>query len=971
MGLRSMVVAFAMAMGVASAAVAQEGQESPAPTTDLSFLDAVKSDSAQPPASEVEGQPASPSSSPEVAGMPIDPAQQSAAAPAAEQPASESAPETAAPLADATAQPAAAESAATAPEPPKVAELDVIPLPQKEAPLPPAQREAPRSMAIEEIVVTAQKRSENLQDVPIAVSAFTAETRQVIGADNMQDFTKFTPGLTYSGSDDRVFVRGVGRQTNTAGTDPGVATYADGLYDSSTVNVGGSDFFVERVEVLRGPQGTLYGRNSLGGAINAISKRPTQEWTGESRFVLGTYDAYSVSAAVSGPLSDWFRIRVAGTQGVQKEGYYTNVAGGPSEGGVADGGIYEVQFDADLSENVNAWLRLFTGGAETRPRGDNLVDPYDYAAFPYGFITPGAAYGYNTPGYTQEGSTTTNPALRDPWKINVDTPSKGKISDWYGVINHVRWSLDSFDIKFIGGIRGYLYESIKDLDMTSVTSYNYPPGANEGLPADVCNVEQACLKAYPTTTFGYLEDRTYGSAEINFSSNSDGALRWITGLYYYSEDMHQEAHFTAADQPELKNPIYAPSQSDPTGAPSGMAPPNPSGDFVTVDTYMDAASYAGFGQIDLDLTDALTMTLGLRYSMDEKDVNEGLRVVCLGCVLPQALVPGTPGTDVTAYAVSTAPAPGVVSPVVYGTDGLARRKLKGDWSATTGTLGFQWRPMGADDLMTYFSFSRGYKSGGFNGGGVTGRPGTDPEYVNAYETGLKFSSGASLVTNVSLFYNDYEGLQAPLVVAQGTDLFTLTEFANLDSAYSYGFELETTWQVSELLRLMISYAYSDSEINSCCYVDDADPTAVQPGAQPVGQPADGKQPQSLDGNELPQLPRHKVGINLSHMLPFSTGTFISSLSYSWRDTSYSKVFQRDYYQAPAYDQVDLRFLWTTYDERYRFIFGIKNLFDTLGYDSVTTVVPYVEQPENGQSVGRALGLTPPRQLGATLEIRFK
>ena len=107
------------------------------------------------------------------------------------------------------------------------------------------------------IVVTAEKRSVNLQDVPLAISAFTSESRQLLGLNSLQDITNFTPGLTYSAGTDRVFIRGVGRQTNTNGSDPGVATYTDGVYNSSTFSVASSDFFVQRVEVLRGPQGTL------------------------------------------------------------------------------------------------------------------------------------------------------------------------------------------------------------------------------------------------------------------------------------------------------------------------------------------------------------------------------------------------------------------------------------------------------------------------------------------------------------------------------------------------------------------------------------------------------------------------------------------------------------------------------------------------------------------------------------------
>lgn len=146
---------------------------------------------------------------------------------------------------------------------------------------------AEQTRYMEEVVVTAVKREQGLQDIPVSVTVFSDELREELALDSIADFARLTPSLAYSSGDDRVFVRGVGRQTNTNGSEPGVATYSDGIYDSSTASVSRSDFFIERVEILRGPQGTLYGRNSIGGAINVISKRPTDEFTSEIRARVG------------------------------------------------------------------------------------------------------------------------------------------------------------------------------------------------------------------------------------------------------------------------------------------------------------------------------------------------------------------------------------------------------------------------------------------------------------------------------------------------------------------------------------------------------------------------------------------------------------------------------------------------------------------------------------------------------------
>ncbi|MDB5499961.1 MAG: hypothetical protein JWP28_3992 [Phenylobacterium sp.] len=136
---------------------------------------------------------------------------------------------------------------------------------------------------IEELVITAEKREQSLQDVPVAVTAFTDAKRELVGINSIQDMTNFTPGLEYNSSTDRISLRGVGRQTNVLSADASVANYNDGIYETFAVQAGRSTLFLDRVEILRGPQGTLYGRNAIGGAINEISKRPTEQPYGEIR----------------------------------------------------------------------------------------------------------------------------------------------------------------------------------------------------------------------------------------------------------------------------------------------------------------------------------------------------------------------------------------------------------------------------------------------------------------------------------------------------------------------------------------------------------------------------------------------------------------------------------------------------------------------------------------------------------------
>ena len=166
---------------------------------------------------------------------------------------------------------------------------------------------------IGELVVTAEKREQNLQTVPVAISAYTAAKRQLMGIDSIQDMTNFTPGLEYNSSTDRISLRGVGRQTNVLSADASVANYSDGIYETFAVGAGASTLFLDRVEVLRGPQGTLYGRNAIGGAINIISRHPTTSPYAELRGTYSNYDRYVIEGAISGPINDRVQARLAGT----------------------------------------------------------------------------------------------------------------------------------------------------------------------------------------------------------------------------------------------------------------------------------------------------------------------------------------------------------------------------------------------------------------------------------------------------------------------------------------------------------------------------------------------------------------------------------------------------------------------------------------------------------------------------------
>lgn len=822
---------------------------------------------------------------------------------------------------------------------------------------------------LEQVTVTAEKREQDLQDVPVSISVFTDETRQQLGLQTLTDFAKFTPSLSYSPGDDRVFLRGVGRQTNTNGSDPGVSIYADGIYDSSTSAVSRSEFFVDRVEVLRGPQGTLYGRNSIGGAINVLSKRPTETFTSEGRAYLGNYDSTRLDASISGPIANNLKAKLAGSVHHQGEGYFKNIAGGPSEGGAGDGYYYELQIEAQPTDTLSVWLKA--DAAETRIRRRTQNSPtlfYDTAPYPTGAILPGPAFGFLQPGHIQQGSAQVNPGANNIWEFSADTRANSKTDDAYGLSGIVTWSLPTVDVKYMGGYRTYSLDFTVDIDETSMISYAFPldapnPAAGETMTGGpncqwiLDNLGPLCGPAivYPSQKFILDEDKSFWSHELTLQSTDDSSLWWVIGAYYYEEQLRQINHYNNREQPQLLAPING--------------PPNPFGDYVDARSDITTQSYALYGQADFQLTDTLTLTGGLRYSRDKKFGTEGIRVIGFGAI-PGFTIGGsgslTPAIDITSAVASATPAPGVVSPLVTDpVTGLANRHLKNSWEAVSGTAGLQWQPSAGSNY--FIRYSRGYKSGGFNAGGVSQFPQTDKELLDAVELGTKQTFADQLLLNATAYVYAYDGLQTPLTVAENG--INITRFFNIEDTRAHGIELESIWTPTDQLRFLLSYAYNDSEIRTaCCFNDVADPQATQPGAQPSG-PLDlaDNQPQSLEGAQLPRTVPHKLGLNAMYNISLDDkGSLTLSGNYSWQDKTYHSVFNRSYTQTSSFSQVDVTAVWDSPTGRYRIIGLIKNLFDDEAYDGASGTL--LQEPAG--SIREMLFLRPPRTFGIELQVRL-
>jgi iron complex outermembrane receptor protein len=867
---------------------------------------------------------------------------------------------------------------------------------------------APPVATVGEIVVTAEKREANIQDVPEAVSAFTAKARDVKGIETVQDISDFTPGLVYSSQLDRPAIRGLARSTNIYLADSSVAVYYDDFYSNSTFLVGRDDMLIDQVEVLVGPQGTLYGRNAIGGLINTISKRPTDELSGEVRADVGNYGAYKLEGTVSGPIAPHLDFRLSGYYDVQNQGWLQNVVpGAPSEGGVKHDpyGDFQLEYKND---NDDLWFDTYVVGfnGDRGGPGSLLGTPtagsYGTALTTYGQLVfnPNFPYGGGAvPGSVVGQIGTNNPVvttgdLRDfAHAISTDIT----LNKAYTFTFHWTHHFDNFDLKYIGGYSQYHYElhsSYFNNDNSPITQYQIPTsfptcagiGAAFGIsPTTTCTP----LTVNPAQEFSFTTDTAWFSHEVSLSSTWNKPVQWIAGLYYYNETDNNPEDFQELGQPQIASPYYL-------GA-AGLtpAPANPSQNYLFLDYQDKIQSAAAYGQVDWKVTPHIKLTGGLRYTFDWKHGTEEARYIYFGqdvaagtpdagIFTPQNFGAALPAFDITADETDPYAAKGVCSLPTIATSGPfagdTTRCLSDHSEALTGTAGIEWTPN--DDTLVYARYNRGYKAFAFNAGYVGFNPEAAPEHVDDVEVGYKATFGHRFVLDADAFYYNYTNDQVPIGQPSpfGT---TLTQFINIPRAVSDGIEVTGDWRPVEHLDLSLTYGLDHTAILSgcsvvdgapsgACYPDALDPYAAAAGARPVGGLIAGTYEQSVKGDELPQAPENKVAFNALYTFEFDPGNLILSGTYIWRDTSYASIFERSYYEAPSWSQVNLRATWSGNHDRYEVVLFVNNLFNTLGYDAAAA--GYISETPVGGAAGisqvPAYDLTPPRVFGAEFHYKF-
>ncbi|WP_226794384.1 TonB-dependent receptor [Altererythrobacter sp. CC-YST694] len=655
------------------------------------------------------------------------------------------------------------------------------------------------------IVVTARRRDEALIDTPIAVSAFSAEElrdRQIQQTSDLEQITpslQFKPAGQLSGNSAAsvVFIRGIGQLDPTAAVDPGVGIYLDEVYLGRAV--GGTIEFgdIASVEVLRGPQGTLFGRNTIGGAILVRTKEPKLgEFSGNGRFRVGENNLYEGFAALNLPIADTMAARVSG--GFRKrDGYVIRDFDGLDLGddnSFTLNGALLWEASPDVKLNIRAdYTKRDEHGAPFVFAGINEQAPVA-AIVSVAAGCPGATIPFVLPNTDPRFGAPNVPMINDPRCAN-DFQAKGDFVNG-GVA-------DVLSTSEVWGLSGTLEADLSEaFKIKSITAYRSTE--SRGI-RDADNTPFVMI----TTDVGSQSDQVSQELQLQYQSS---IVSGILGGYYFNEKTHERATVPLAfpPSPPVINSMLA-------GGPGSR-------DLQISDLETD--SIAVFGELSVNPVEQLEISGGLRYTRDKKTFT--------GTVLN--LFPATlPDPD---------PLPTKAVPE-GGPLFIYNRPFKDSFDAVTGSasIRYSW----SDQVSTYASYSRSFKSGGFNTRYNAAPPGNvpvpfDEEEVESYEIGAKFDLG-DFRFNAAAFIANYNNIQ--LIFRQGV----VPLLFNAGKARIQGLEGEVSYR-SGGFRFDASASVLDDDILSITPV---------PGATATVTPAD----------DLPFTPEFQGSFGLAYEFPLT------------------------------------------------------------------------------------------------------
>jgi len=683
------------------------------------------------------------------------------------------------------------------------------------------------AVALDEIVVTAQRRDENLQNVPIAMTAVTAETLAATGITKTDELVAVTPGLVYYRTSGTAspFIRGIGGISTSAGNEGSVATYVDGVYIRDMFTVTQTFNNIERVEVLKGPQGTLFGRNATGGAIHTITKKPSHD---RSAILSGSYGSFEI-----------FKGDFYGTTGLD-DTLAIDLALAFREQGEGTGIERTSGRDIGFEEYQNVRSRLMF-----------------------------------TPGDFTEILLTGQYVKSREWYGQACQPGASCISPYSP--NFADVSLNFSYPAEIESVLGALHASHRfgPVSLTSITSYQK---ATSDYPVD---------SDFSPITFqhiGRIQWTKTFSQELQLQSMYDSKLQWIVGAFYWRDK----------------------SASEPATLQTATA-------FTTLNSYVNTTSYAGFAQGYYDFTDRTQLAVGVRYTRDERELNGVTKRVTLGQTIPFA------------------------------------RENTFKQPSYRVALSHKF----GDDIMTYVSYNRSFKSGAYNSFVATGvpDPATRPEILESYAAGVKSDLfDKRLRLNGELFFNEITDLQLRRQEAG------FTRVINAAAARIAGLEVQATALLGRHLTVDAGLSLMDSK-----YTDFPNcPVSIPTPSANGGRGGNVEVIRNCTGKETLNSPDITANLGINYKYPLASGARLdTNINYYYNGGYFGDPFNT--FKQSNYNLVNLTVNWISPDQSYEIgIYG-KNLTEA-------EFAPTLNQSAFGNNI--LVGFVP-REIGVQAKVHFE
>ena len=739
--------------------------------------------------------------------------------------------------------------------------------------------------ALEEIIVTATKRAESVMDVPLAITAMSGQFIMDANLNDVKDLIAFTPGITGNSKDsflDFISVRGIRTIDFGNGGDPSVSFYKNGLYQGRTGSAVSSLYDIERAEILRGPQGFLFGRNSISGAMNIITAKPNMKETeGYAEFDIGERGVLVFEGAISIPTSENFAFRIAGYHS-EEDGFVKNLAGGP-----------------DLISHDKDALRI-SGRYQTDKLTADIFFEYEDRD------QTGTVYRA-----TGEGNAFLNHQTRINGGVPIEVAASGRD------VNNDN-SLDSIDQTEIFAVGLQIDYDMGWGTFTSVTGFK---------DHEYDYVED--FDGSPLVLFNYGQDQEgdYFEQEFRVTSSNDGPLSWYAGVSYYKEDIdtiflgQQEEdvyclgywYNTCQDMFDYYNYLdtyygntyYADNL---LSYYFGSATWTPSPDGLINDRNHIVGKYSGYStyiDVSYEFTDSFDMSFGLRYSYDKKEFSQE--------------VLADPGNSQLAFKVQTG----------FQTQNGPLSDTQ-NWDKVTWRVIANWHP--TDNSLLFGSVTTGYKPGGFGSFNIepgcadvpfglciadnaVDKPGDfGPETVISYEVGYKGTvmDGRTQIAATAFFY-DYEDLQA--IFGEGPR----TIVDNVGQIDGRGFELEVNTALSDNASLKLGMSWFDSEAHNV--------QAFCGAGEILTGSAD-----ACEGNSIPWAPEWTAFAVLNASFEAGSGEVYGNVAWTWEDDyrgdwpDPSVIFQK----IDALDQTDISIGYR--QDSWRVNAYVENVFNNVWYD---------------------------------------